>query len=191
MEWINGQILEQNLSVFAVSPNRRYLLDDGQETWVMVDEAIINGAFFPVVRDIATGDRCYFELPTERSGQIEYPFDVTLTGWRNEDAHPLFQGPIPYPADATVIGGSRFYAPLRELNERRVWELIDTFGVAVDRQRYADDVSSDPDTVQVCTQCLRASAGEQVWCPKSKGNIPAVEWNREATREWFRSLITG
>lgn len=109
--------MKLNLVVYSHEPVMSYYLPMGDRS-ALVREYAINDATFPVVAETAEGERQ--GLRVDGYDVFLYPFDVTFTGWKDSDEHELIGGKVPYAPDRTVIGGSRFYAPIRHLDDDAV-----------------------------------------------------------------------
>lgn len=106
-----------NLTVYSHEPIMSYYLPMGNRS-ALVREYAINDAIFPVVAETAEGKR--EGLRVDGYDVFLYPFDVTFTGWKDSDEHELTGGKVPYAPNGTVIGGSRFFAPIRYMDDDEV-----------------------------------------------------------------------
>lgn len=186
MEFMHEEIARLNLAVYAVTPQRSYVMNDGKGEISLVDVVMLNGVATIVGRDVQASERCLLRLKMAAGASYEYPFDVTFVGWKHVDTHPAF-GQIPCPRNGTARGGTKFYAPLRDLSEAETWELIGQMGVRVDERRYAGDETCNPDTLFACTRCLTSDA-VQVWCPDEQREIPVWQWDRQEPLRILRRL---
>lgn len=186
MEFIHREIQRLTLSVYAVTPQHSYVMDDGAGEISLVDVVILNGTATIVGRDLQQSDRCLLKLKQPAAASHDYPFDVTFVGWKKADMHPAF-GQIPCPRNGTEQAGTKFYAPLQNLSEVETWEMIRQFGVPVDERRYGGDETCNPDTLFACTRCLTSEAA-RVWCPDEQKEIPVWQWDRQEPLRILRQL---
>lgn len=201
---------EWDLSVYSYPSHDRYLVRAG-ERLTLVSEYDVGGDVIPLLQDIEEGERCALSLarasvagpsnhgatapttttaptaPTTAAASISFPWDVTLTGFRFEDAHEA-TGPAPFPPDGTRWGATRFFAPLREWTAEEVWEATAALSLPYDMRRYGErglSPEAEVADLALCARCLQ-SAGP-VFCPAERRLIDGIMWQgREATHAFRR-----
>lgn len=160
--------MKKGLTVYSHQPHMTYYLPMGEHL-ALVREYALNDATFPVVVETKHGERCGLELNEEPCETFLYPWDVTFTGWKDSDTHELANGKVPYAEDGIVIGGSRFYAPIRHMDDDAVrgWLRI-----------LAPEFEDFDDSLPVCTNCF-SSKDAEVFCPMEQKEIPTIPWQAE------------
>lgn len=181
-EFGEAELMRRDLTAFSYDPQSVYYLPTPSGL-KLVSEYEVGGAVLPQIRDVAEGEACGLKISRGNPMPAPWPFDVVLIGTLDSDEHPLF-GRNFFPADGTLIGASRFYAPLRHLSESEVYGALGELNVPVDLFRYGGDSSRDPDTLTACTRCL--SGEGKVFCPDAQREIESVAWDRESALENFR-----
>jgi hypothetical protein len=136
---------------------------------------------------VAEGEGCGLRVPRAAPLPAPWPFDVALVGTLDSDEHPVF-GRGFFPDDGTLVGASRFYAPLRHMSEAGVLEAVSHLGLPLDALRYGGDVLRDPDTYAACTRCLTGVG--RVFCPDVRAEIEAVSWDRPTALNNFKTRFT-
>jgi 3'-phosphoadenosine 5'-phosphosulfate sulfotransferase (PAPS reductase)/FAD synthetase len=173
--------MKYGLTVYSYDPSKIYYLPM-EERPALVREFAINDATFPVVVETIDGTRCGLQLNEDRSDTFLYPYDVTFTGWKDSDVHELASGLVPYAKNGTVIGGSRFYAPIRHLDDDAVMACL---------RILAPEFEDFDDSLSLCTSCF-ASKDAEVFCPMEQTTIPTIPWNSQPGLEMFRKrFFTG
>lgn len=164
-----------NLTVYSHQPRHIYYLPTGEHP-AMVREYAINDVAFPVVAETKTGERCGLQMDEQRVEQFLYPWDVSFTGWKDDDTHELAGGRVPYAPDGTVIGGSKFYAPIRHMSDVEVASHLRTL---------APEFEDFDDSLPVCTRCFTSNES-QVFCPKDRAVIETLPWDGPAALATFQ-----
>lgn len=146
-----------DLDVLSWAPATRYLIpwNDGI---ALVSEYSFGDVRLPVLRDVIPElHRCELErLKLDRMSNFDYPFDLTLWGYRKSDElHPVM--PQFFPREFQ-FGPTRLLAPLYE------WETIDVIE-AVRRLPYTPCA----DAVTACVKCREVLKG----------------WDRQSAQEFF------
>lgn len=173
-------VVKHGLTVYSHEPRLTYYLPMGEHP-ALVREFAINDATFPVVTETGCGTKCGLQLNEQKVDEFFYPWDVTFTGWKDSDTHDLASGKVPYAADGSVIGGSRFYAPIRHMGDDEVRGWL----------RILDPEFEDfDDTVSLCTSCF-VSKDADVFCPMEQVNISTIPWDGQAGLDTFRSRFFG
>lgn len=149
-----------------------YLLQEGDER-VIVHEIDLGGVAIPIVTDLAPGERCSRKLPV-LTPYINPGFDVLLWGAKDTDTHWL-KWNIPFPPDGAQVGAARLYAPLRDLTDAQVLEVLGELGVPYEPQL---------DALPMCSACMNALG--EVYCPELRTMIPSVDTNWAAGVAAFR-----
>ena len=183
-EFAERIIIEWDLTVFGYAPAVRYFLPNGNGLSLINDYSMSNDRF-PVVVDVEHSDRCCLTISQQRTPFFSYDFDVTFTGYKNTDTHLIFEGLEVLPEDGFQFGGTKFYAPLRDLTDEDVWTLIRELKVPFDEKRYAGNDSFNPDLLLACTRCLQSTSG--VFCPEQQKEIPAYQWDKQGALDAFRA----
>lgn len=144
---VEAIIKGEDLNVLSWAPATRYLIP-WNEGMALVSEHSFGEARLPVLRDVIpeTG-RCELErLRQDRTPHFDYPFDLTLWGYRKTDElHPVM--PEVFPKDFQ-LGPTRMLAPLYD------WETIDVIEAA---QRLPYMPCSD--AITVCVKCREVLKG--------------------------------
>jgi 3'-phosphoadenosine 5'-phosphosulfate sulfotransferase (PAPS reductase)/FAD synthetase len=170
-------IRDWNLTVFTYSPMDTYFLPNN-EGLTLVDEYSFSEARMPVLTDVSEGETCGLNVIGERTPFFGYPFDVTLVGWKSCDGH-FTTGRNPFPVDGFQFGGTRMFAPLRDLTDAQVLDAIRELGIPYEEI---------DDSLSLCTRCL--SGQGNVFCPEQQREIPSVVWDKELSLKSFRSRFT-
>lgn len=169
-----------NLTVYSHQPRSIYYLPMGEHP-AMIREYAINDAAFPVVAETKTGERCGLQVDEQRVEQFLYPWDVTFTGWKDDDTHELVGGRVPYAPDGTMIGESKFYAPIRHMSDEEVASHLRTV---------APEFEDFDDSLPVCTSCF-ASNESHVFCPMEQAAIPTIPWDAQSGLASFQKRFFG
>lgn len=172
--------MKHDLTVYSHEPRDIYYLPMGHSP-ALVREYDINGDGFPVVAETIEGERCGLQVGEQRSERFLFPWDVTFTGWKDSDTHELTDGKVPYAPNGTVIGGSKFYAPIRHMVDEEVREHLKTL---------APEFEDFDDSLPLCTRCFSGNDAE-VFCPMEQANIPTFQWDRQASLDAFRQRVFG
>lgn len=145
-----------SLNVLSWAPAARYLIPWNAGI-ALVSEYSIGNSRLPVLRDVIEGEGCDLErLMKTRTLNFDYPFDLTLWGYRKSDElHPVMPSCFP---KTFRLGPTVMLAPLYE------WETEDVVQ-AVSRLPFKP-VS---DTLVACSQCREV----------------LKNWDRETTLEFF------
>lgn len=167
-------IRSNDLTVYSYAPMDQYYLPDG-DGLSLVREYSINGTPFPVISDVGYSDDCGLELSIERTPFFPFPWDTCLIGWKATDGHSI-TGLNPFPEDGTVVGGTRFYGPLRHMTDEQVLSELARLGLPFD---------DDNDTIRKCTNCL-CRAESDVYCPKLGQRVPPIVWDSASSLAAFR-----
>lgn len=148
-----------DLEVLSWRPAARYLIP-WQSDIVLVSEYSFGNARLPVLRDIVDGDDCELEkLRTDTTPYFDYPFDLTVWGYRKQDElHPVM--PSSFPREFQ-LGPTRMISPLYS------WETEDVIE-AVQRLPFAPVTN---DAIQMCAKC------------KSE----LINWDRQKSLDSFAS----
>lgn len=176
-------IIDWNLTALNYPANDYYFVPCEDSVSIVSEYGI--GGTVRTIRDFYHAETCSLDIFKARPGVFEYTFDLTLTGSRSTDSHPI-GGENPFPRDIE-FASSRLVAPLRDLTENQVWDAILELGVPYDEQRYAGDEERDPSNVHACTKCVTHSGA--VYCPKVKRQIDSVVWDKDASLEAFRGRL--
>lgn len=164
-------IASLGLTVYSYLPSTRSVVPNGEGLSLINFLDFGGGALVPQIVDLEDSNRCVGEL---KSGKpFAYDWDVTITGWRESDNHPLKYA---YFEDGEQIGNTRFYAPIRHLSDDEVYVEVKRRGLKFSAKQVE----------QFCTKCLR---GPTV-CPLSNQMIPAYKWQPNASLEAFRQRFT-
>lgn len=149
---VEAVIKGMNLDVLSWSPAARYLIpwNDGI---ALVSEYSFGDVRLPVLRDVISElHRCELErLKPERTPHFDYPFDLTIWGYRKSDElHPVMP---PFFPKEFQFGPTRLLAPLYD------WETIDVIEAA---QRLPYTPCSDALTACVkCREVLKSWDSQQ------------------------------
>lgn len=172
--------MKKNLTIYSHDPRDVYYLPMNERP-ALVREFDINGAPFPVVVETIEGTECGLKVNGKSDEQFLFPWDVCFTGWKDSDTHELAEGKIPYAADGTVIGGSRFFAPIRHFDDDKVrgWLRI-----------LAPEFEDFDDSLPLCTSCFTSKESE-VFCPMEQATIPTIPWDGQAGLEMFQRRFFG
>lgn len=160
-----------DLTVYSYLAAHKYFVPNGDDL-TLVSEYAVNGFALPLLTNIEHSDKCGLLLSQKRTPQARWNFDVTFTGWKKADSHPLLPN---VNLDNLDYAGTKFVSPLKDLSDDEVFEMLAMKGIPSDEQRYAGGVNSD--VLYACTRCLQGS-GVTCWCPDEKRFIPMVEWDR-------------
>lgn len=146
-----------NLELLSWRPAAWYLVPDGDDV-VLVSEYSFGDARLPVLRDVVDGEDCQWEKrPTLLTEAFDYPFDVTIFGYRREDErHPVMREPFPRQFQ---LGPTKMVSPLYWWNTEKVMK-------AVSRLPYAPVTQ---DAVRMCAKCREGLSG----------------WDRQASLDFF------
>lgn len=172
--------MKLGVTIYSHQPSDVYYLPMNEHP-ALIKEYAINGASFPVVAETIEGTQCGLQMNGERSDTFLYPWDVTFTGWKDSDTHELTNGKVPYAPDGTVIGGSRFFAPIRHFDDDKVrgWLRV-----------LAPEFEDFDDSLPLCTKCF-ASKDAEVFCPLEQTMISTIPWNGQPGLETFRQRFFG
>lgn len=186
-EFAERIILDWGLPVFSYPPAQRFVLPAGEGMTLVSDYSV--GPFaWPVLMDAVHSDRCALKLDQQTMAFFPYDWDVTLTGWKECDSHPLVPAGSIH-LEGLRVGGTTFRAPLRDLADDDVWSLIRELNIPFDQRRYAGDDSRNPDVLLACTRCLGGEG--TVFCPDEQRTIRAHVWPKEKNLADFRARLTG
>jgi len=120
-------IREWELDVMSYAPAIRYRVKD-----TVVSEYAIGNARLPMLRDVSENGKPVGYVTTP---QFHYDFDYTFFGYRKTDSHPLVKKVF---EREFQLGPTRMVAPLYDLSDRDVFNLIDEYSIPY--QPYCDDV---------------------------------------------------
>lgn len=186
LAWCESIIMEWDLVVFNYPSSDTYYLpnDELGQTLTLVDEySFGSGQTMPVLTDVVSGSgreqpigECAAEVSREFIPAFEYPWDVTLTGYRESDSHFIL-GTRFFPKDGTLFGNTKLYAPLRR------WADVD-----VARATQALRLPSSPPDERLyrCNNCLRHK-DRIVFCPEVGKEIQSISWDKNQALMGFRS----
>lgn len=163
-------IAELGLTVYSYLPSTRSVVPNGEGLSLINFLDFGGGTLLPQIVDLEDSNRCVGEL---KSGKpFAYDWDVSLTGWKESDNHPLKYSHF---EEGERIGNTRFYAPIRHLSDDEVYAEVERRGLSF----------STKQVEQVCTKCLR---GPTV-CPLSNQMIPAYKWDKTAALSAFQQQV--
>lgn len=172
--------MKKNLTVYSHQPRDIYYLPMGEHP-ALIREYAINDAMFPVVAETKTGEKCGLRMNEDRADQFYFPWLETFTGWKDSDTHELTNGKVPYCPDGTVIGGSRFFAPIRHMTDNEVREHLKTL---------APEFEEFDDSLPLCTACFTSNESE-VFCPLEQQMVSTLEWDGQASLSSFQQRVFG
>lgn len=172
--------MKHNLTVYSHQPRDIYYLPMGEHP-ALVREYAINDAAFPVVAETKAGEKCGLQMNEDRVDRFYFPWDVTFVGWKDSDTHGLTNGKVPYATNGAVIGGSRFYAPIRHMDDSEVREHLKTL---------APEFEEFDDSLPLCTACFTSKESE-VFCPLEQQMIPTLEFDGQASLSSFQQRVFG
>lgn len=154
---VEDVIKGRDLEILSWRPTSQYLIPWHSDL-VLVSEYSFGDARLPVLTDIVDGEDCQLEkLKDTRTPYFDYPFDLTVWGYRRKDElHPIM--PSSFPRDFQ-LGPTRMISPLYE------WETEDVVD-AVARLPFPPVTN---DAIRMCEKCREGLA----------------TWDREATLKYF------
>lgn len=171
--WCESIITAWDLTVFTYPASDTYYLPNS-EGLTLIDEYSFGSARMPVLTDISGGAQCGAKISRGALPSFPYPWDVTLTGYRQSDHHSVL-GYNFFPENGMQCGNTRLVTPLRE------WTNDD---VARAYQRLGLSVPPD-DCLPRCTNCLTGTG--KVWCPEANAFIDSIKWEPTERLNEFRS----
>lgn len=148
-----------DLDILSWQPAHQYFIPFGDDP-ALVSEYSFGAARLPVVTGIMQSkDKCEIEkLRFERMPHFDYPFDVTLWGYkRGDDRHPIMGEAFPICFD---LGTTRMLAPLYH------WSDEDVLSEIARRELPYEPFS---DELKMCEKC--------------KGSLGA--WDKETSLQFF------
>jgi hypothetical protein len=164
-------IADTDLTAYSWEPADRYVLPSG-EGMSLIEEFSFGNRRLPLISDIVQGERCTVNLSKERVAFVNYDFDVTLTGSKACDSHPLIA--------ADQIEGVIY--PLWHMADEEVWIAIREMEIPIEESVYDGREADGP---SLCTRCL--SGNEEVFCPDARRMIPPFVWNSSAALAAFNT----
>lgn len=176
-------ILEQNMEVWSWEPADVYVLPN-EGGLSLVREQSFGEHRFPVVMDIEEGTKCIGDFFPERTLQLYPHWDAIFLGYKESDYHWVLGGSGFCPADGWLLGRSKVYAPLRQMQDSEVWQAIKELNVPYNKERY-DNGAPDDSTLFSCSRCLQEGEGE-VFCLKEQKMISRIEWQPNDRVKEFR-----
>lgn len=146
-----------NLEILSWRPAAWYLVPDGDHV-TLVSEYSFGDARLPVLRDVVEGEDCQWEKrPTGLTESFDYPFDVTIWGYRHEDElHQVMLEPF---HRQFQLGMTKLVSPL-------YWWKTEDVLKAVSR---LPDAPVKQDAVRMCAKCKEGLR----------------DWDRQASLEFF------
>lgn len=135
-------IKENDLCVYSYAPADRYLVPNA-DGYSLIDEYSFGKTRVPLVSDLVKSEKCEIEnLPTVRTSQFNYPFDLTLWGYRREDSHPLIEAKFP---KKFQLGDTVMDAPLWNWSESEVYNALAELRIPFE---------AETNEIEVCASCL-------------------------------------
>lgn len=176
-------IAEKDLSVISFQPVDRSVLPSG-ENFVLVDDYLINGERFPVIRDIVhSDDFCTLDYSKKTTNDFPFVYDLAIVGWKKSDKQEVL-GETVLPRNIRV-GTTDFFAPLFDYTDEEVQAMCDELKIKLSGF-YADgDERKDTGNFVGCCNCFKDE--EKVFCPKEQKEIHSHKWNKEAALKAFQS----
>jgi len=171
-------IRKWNLKVFSYPPARISFIGDDEQI-SLVREYSFMGATIPLISDVIDGDRCIAELDGYKAFAPPFKWRTVIVGSRKDDTHYSFPENV-VPAERWTVGETEFYAPLYE--KSRDWVKAELAKRGLDTSEVSDN--ADSGNISLCTKCLH---GVETFCPLENSMIPAVQWDRTANLQAFRS----
>lgn len=172
--------MKYELTIYSHQPRDVYYLPMNERP-ALVKEYAINDAVFPVVAETIEGTKCGLQVNEEQVDSFHFPWDVCFTGWKDCDTHELTNGTVPYAKDGTVIGGAKFFAPIRHMSDEEVLGYLRELG---------PEFEDFDDSLPMCTSCFTSKDAE-VFCPMEQMTIPTIPWQADAGLAHFRSRFFG
>jgi len=170
-------IAKYDLKVFDYPPSQTSFIGKDDEISV-VHEFAVNGGTIPLIRDVIDGTQCIAELDGKKAIEPPFLWDLIICGSRQDDRHYAFDNQV-IPRERWTVGKTTFYAPLYKWPRYAVMNELRQRGLYVET---TDE--TDTGNISLCTKCLH---GVETFCPKENSLIPAVQWDRTANLQAFRS----
>lgn len=172
---VNDLIKQHNLAVYSYPPEASILFGENDDLTVASVYAVGSrpGETTAILRDIVPGDACAAEIMikhNEERGALIL-FDTHIWGSKKSDRHYVFgEGAIMTDAHWN-IGTRKFFAPLYNWTDAEVLEALGLMGA-----EYAEpSEQQNTGNLPCCSRCLTAK--DKVMCPKTKTEIPAIQWS--------------
>ena len=173
----DSMIKEHNLKVFNYAPRRVSFVGEGDEI-SLVREYAFMGTTFPLVSDVIEGDTCIASLDGHKAYAPPMKWTTVIIGSRKDDKHYVSNRAVP--AERLTLGETEFYAPLYDWTRDEVKAELSRRGMDASEAEEREDTGN----ISLCTKCLH---GVETFCPKENSMIPAVQWDRTANLQAFRS----
>ena len=186
---VDAIIIATGLQVFSYPASAHVLVADETGDIGLVSQYAVDGNCDTamLVRDLVDDpNRCAIDirLETAKEGpQTPAPieWDLHIWGTRGDDKHWLNgEQPILRGETSWKVGNKEFTAPLADWTREEVLEALKSYG--------AEPLKVDTGNVNCCHNCLKSKG--KVFCPKTGGEIDAVDWdgaeNTRKVREHLR-----
>lgn len=190
----------QDLNLVQMLPAFRQAIAKGDHIEIVEAYQINQNAFiyFPIEAEPdhvpGPGSHCAIQKINEPTTEQALDFDCLFIGHRSDDIDPA-HGAIPLKEDVIEAAGVRTVYPLKSWTEADVWEAGRILNVAQNAARYSEQrMEANADYYPLCTECLKAGAGDSIICPKINepvyrlGNFLNLEERRLAMRKQFINL---
>lgn len=167
---------KHDLTVYSYAPSNYYYVPSAGEL-SLIKEFDHWGQPFPVGVDVTQGRECGLLLNEPLLPHYPYPWDVTFTGWKDCDTHPIYGTATGiFPPNGFTDTHTTYYAPIRHLDDPTVNHHLPTDFIPFD------------DSIPLCTACFNSAADiTEVYCPEEQAVISTIQWERKSSLAQFRS----